>query len=1012
MKRISALGSAGPPDWVALVETADPGPFLQSVQVQLQSPQSHFKSVQQSLSSIFFKKVDPSRSLDFLLCCLEVLVLGADAAHPIPASSTRSVPSSGTSPGLAPENAGAEIATTALDMEVVAGTTAMAVQVPGNVAPVLISTAADAVSSLIQGNTAEVLHGGDGQQLQGQQARPAKDAGGLSGTISHLLLELLQQQQQQNKDSKRQQGQQHNGGHMAVDSVWQQQQNLAALLPIHHTRVLRLFTACCSQPRHARIALKVAQVFGVSCGDVTDPQALATAVSELLSDRVTITPGLGLVIHFQSLLVDLVDRPALFARLVAEGKEGAAEKWAAGLSRGDQVVFVETCIAADRLKAAARATRMFGLKAEFPDIEARYRRAALFKLASKRVWEVAATFAGSDGAMQMELLQQMVEAGEAVLADEYRKRFGLPPGALNLDPVQLAAQEAARAERYLPLELPPDAVLFVDGPAGLRAAAAALAGARLLGIDVEWRASQGPTDLEVEVEVEEEVVVAADEAVEEEAAREREEQEDGEEDGEGELWRRRRRNGAARRGGGAKAGGGPTRAALLQVATHEVAVLFDLPALCGDSTGTAAAGAAPGGLPAAALAPPVPDLDIDSVLSPLFGQGGALVLGFGLAGDLAKLASSYPHVVAFQQVGATLDLYDMWKAYVTAQAQATRPKNAPPVSLSARAFQAGLSTLAATLLGKPLDKAMQVSDWEARPLSPRQLTYAAQDAHVLLRLWDAFHDRLPEGLAERVAAEKTQTFVAGTAGVVPTRRAAAQGIMAAPAASSELPNGSPPGDGDLDDDSGGGGGGGGGITSYSSINGGGGGVDVGEGGSTPERIALGTGAEGCRTDPCACTTWDDSSKSAAVAAAGATLRDAVAGAVLSAAAASVLAVAEEETMLAAEAAISNSSSSSSAPTAVHQYKTQIKALTKSYGTSIRTTPSAATPSGTLISSTLISGDDAVSGGRLKTALPPSVAAALNRYGLHAAVRWISLGDGGVSPFPGRVTEGGTAKHIA
>ncbi|GIL89052.1 hypothetical protein Vretifemale_16942, partial [Volvox reticuliferus] len=532
---MSASNSSGPPDWVALVEAADPGPFLQSVQVQLQSPQSHFKSVQQSLSSVFFNKVDSSRSLDFLLCCLEVLVLGADARQPIPASSTRSVSASCASSNMTSADAGPGSATAAV--AVAAAPTALTVLIPGNVAPT--ATAAVTVSSSSQGCTPEVLHGFNGQQQQPQQgqqqqqqqrveqARPAKDAGGLSGTVSHLLLELLQQQQQLNRASKRQQQQQQQqgqheqlqqqqGGQVVAAAAMHEQQDLAALLPAHRTRVLRLFAACCSQPRHARITLKVAQVLGVSCGDVADPQALAAAVSELLNDRVTITPGLGLVIHFQALLADLVDRPALFARLLAEGKEGAAEKWAAGLSRGDQVVFVEACIAADRLKAAARATRMFGLKAEFPGIEARYRRAALSKLASKRVWEVAATFAGSDAAMQMELLQQMVEVGEAVLADEYRKRFGLPPGVLNLDPVQLAAQEAARAERYLPLALPSDAVLFVDGPTGLRAAASALAGARLLGIDVEWRASQGPADLGEEEE--EEVGAAVDEAVEEEVA--------------------------------------------------------------------------------------------------------------------------------------------------------------------------------------------------------------------------------------------------------------------------------------------------------------------------------------------------------------------------------------------------------------------------------------------------------------------------------------------------------------
>ncbi|GIL89053.1 hypothetical protein Vretifemale_16942 [Volvox reticuliferus] len=268
---MSASNSSGPPDWVALVEAADPGPFLQSVQVQLQSPQSHFKSVQQSLSSVFFNKVDSSRSLDFLLCCLEVLVLGADARQPIPASSTRSVSASCASSNMTSADAGPGSATAAV--AVAAAPTALTVLIPGNVAPT--ATAAVTVSSSSQGCTPEVLHGFNGQQQQPQQgqqqqqqqrveqARPAKDAGGLSGTVSHLLLELLQQQQQLNRASKRQQQQQQQqgqheqlqqqqGGQVVAAAAMHEQQDLAALLPAHRTRVLRLFAACCSQPRHAR----------------------------------------------------------------------------------------------------------------------------------------------------------------------------------------------------------------------------------------------------------------------------------------------------------------------------------------------------------------------------------------------------------------------------------------------------------------------------------------------------------------------------------------------------------------------------------------------------------------------------------------------------------------------------------------------------------------------------------------------------------------------------------------
>jgi tRNA-binding EMAP/Myf-like protein len=48
----------------------------------------------------------------------------------------------------------------------------------------------------------------------------------------------------------------------------------------------------------------------------------------------------------------------------------------------------------------------------------------------------------------------------------------------------------------------------------------------------------------------------------------------------------------------------------------------------------------------------------------------------------------------------------------------------------------GLKRLVAKVLGCQMDKTQQCSDWATRPLSQRQLEYAALDAHVLLQVWD------------------------------------------------------------------------------------------------------------------------------------------------------------------------------------------------------------------------------------------------------------------------------------
>jgi hypothetical protein len=72
-----------------------------------------------------------------------------------------------------------------------------------------------------------------------------------------------------------------------------------------------------------------------------------------------------------------------------------------------QVTYIEHCIAQDRLKAASRSVRRFGLKEEFPDVESMYRQKAVGRLLGKRLWTVASTFAGNDVSLQTLVLKQV-----------------------------------------------------------------------------------------------------------------------------------------------------------------------------------------------------------------------------------------------------------------------------------------------------------------------------------------------------------------------------------------------------------------------------------------------------------------------------------------------------------------------------------------------------------------------------------------------------------------------------
>jgi len=147
------------------------------------------------------------------------------------------------------------------------------------------------------------------------------------------------------------------------------------------------------------------------------------------------------------------------------------------------------------------------------------------------------------------------------------------------------------------------------------------------------------------------------------------------------------------------AASGPGRLALLQLAPDDRRVfLLDIPRLVSDCPGPLAAALAP------ALRPT-----------------GPLLLGVAVRDDLAKLARDWgaeaPALAAAALRARPADLRGAWAA------AGGGGRGDPP---------AGLSALTKALLGLPLDKRLQMSDWERRPLSEPQLRYAASDALAAL----------------------------------------------------------------------------------------------------------------------------------------------------------------------------------------------------------------------------------------------------------------------------------------
>ncbi|CAE7423548.1 RH56 [Symbiodinium natans] len=135
---------------------------------------------------------------------------------------------------------------------------------------------------------------------------------------------------------------------------------------------------------------------------------------------------------------------------------------------------------------------------------------------------------------------------------------------------------------------------------------------------------------------------------------------------------------------------GSREAALMQLAVEEEVFVFDLQALR-------------------------EDVEAAEAYVDFLNQDGLEILGFGGRQDLRMVAK----VPAFRAAAGNQPRFrDMQRGHGS-------KKKLP-----------GLSKLAQKLLGKPLDKSLQVSDWKMRPLTAEQLQYAALDAWVLLRILD------------------------------------------------------------------------------------------------------------------------------------------------------------------------------------------------------------------------------------------------------------------------------------
>ena len=117
------------------------------------------------------------------------------------------------------------------------------------------------------------------------------------------------------------------------------------------------------------------------------------------------------------------------------------------------------------------------------------------------------------------------------------------------------------------------------------------------------------------------------------------------------------------------------------------------------------------------------------LISELFRSTEILKLGFAFDGDVKSLIRSYPNMPCYRYIFNMIDLADL--------SHVVDPTSSKQMSLKTMTSKVlGIIYIYIYILDVSLCKKMQISNWEKRPLTKRQLHYAIADSYTEVLIYD------------------------------------------------------------------------------------------------------------------------------------------------------------------------------------------------------------------------------------------------------------------------------------